>query len=216
MAHLRLLALIGIAALALGIGGRVAVHASADLPHGGSIEALGRAFVALGAPWLVVAWAVGAIAADRLRGAIAGGLALALGTAAWYWLTVATAGRGTLPYAVPLTVLWGAVGLAAGGVFGLAGAVWRRATGTLRAIGLAPAAGALAGEAVLLSSQWSGRAAAVVLALEAAAAVALLVAGRRRAPLLVTIACFCFATAATAQAESGVRDTLRQAGWAGR
>ncbi|HEX6388785.1 MAG TPA: DUF6518 family protein [Solirubrobacteraceae bacterium] len=216
MQQLRLIAVVVVAAVGLGIGGRVLVHASGELPHGASFEALGRTVVALGAPWLVVAWGVGAIAGDRLRGALAGGIVLALGTAAWYWLSIATGGRAVVLYAVPLTVLWGAVGLAAGAAFGFAGALWRSGDARLRAFGLAPAAGALAGEAVLLSSQWGGRAAAVVLALEAAAAVALLVAGRRHAPLLLTVACFCVATAATAQAEDGVRDTLRAAGWAGR
>jgi hypothetical protein len=213
---LRLVFLVAVAALALGIGGRIAIEVGGELPHGGSLQALGRAFVALGAPWLVVAWGVGAVAADRLKGALAGGVVLALGTAAWYWLSIATGGRGVVFYAVALTVMWGAVGLLAGSAFGFAGALWRTGEARARAFGLAPAAGALAGEAVLLSSQWGGRASAVVLALEAAGAVALLVAARRHAPIVLTLACFCVATAATAQAESGVRDTLRAAGWAGR
>jgi hypothetical protein len=214
--QVRLIVVVAIAALALGMGGRVAVHASTELPHGPAFEALGKAFVALGAPWLVAAWGVGAVAATRVRGAIAAGLALALGTAAWYWLTVVTGGPVAVLYAVPLTILWGGVAMVAGAAFGWAGAAWRASEGARRALALAPAAGALAGEAVLLSSQWSGRAAAVVLALEAGAAVGLLVAGGRRAPLLLTRVCFCVATAAAAQAESSVRDTLHAAGWAGR
>jgi hypothetical protein len=215
-ADIALILVTAFAALALGIGGRVAAQASAELPHGHVLNELGRAFVALGAPWLVTAWAIGAIAGDRMRGALAGGLALALGTLAWYWLTVAVGGRAVVLYAVSLAFLWGAVALAAGAAFGYIGAAWRTTRDSGRALALAPAAGALAGEAVLLSGQWSGRAAAVVLAVEAVMALGLLLAGRRRAPLLLTLVLFTFATGATAQAESVARDTLRDAGWAGR
>src|SRR4051812_50191827 len=45
------------AAVALGCAGRVAIHAGYALPHGDALAAAGRAFVALGAPWLAVAWA---------------------------------------------------------------------------------------------------------------------------------------------------------------
>ena len=65
------------AALGLGVAGRVAVHAGAHVPRGGDeLAALGRAVVALGAPWLAVAWTVGTVSRDRLRAAASGGAAL--------------------------------------------------------------------------------------------------------------------------------------------
>src|SRR5690349_14425264 len=53
------------AAAALGLAGRVAIHAGYVLPHGDMLAAGGRAFVALGAPWLAVAWGIGALSGRR-------------------------------------------------------------------------------------------------------------------------------------------------------
>src|SRR3954449_11393916 len=129
------------AAVGLGLAGRVAIHAGGALPHGDSLSAAGRALVALGAPWLAVAWGVGAMAERRWYGALVGALSLATATVAWYSLSVAAGGRATVYYAWPVAPAWALVALAAGAVFGLAGAVWRRG-GTAA---LALPAGALAG-----------------------------------------------------------------------
>jgi hypothetical protein len=197
------------AALALGVAGRVAVHAGADLPHGDELAAAGRAAVALGAPWLCVAWLVGAAAGGRLSGAVAGGLALALATVAWYSLSVAAGGRATIYYAWPVAPAWALVALGAGVACGLAGAAWRSG----HASALALPAGALAGEAMLLAGQWTGRAAQAVLTLELllAAALTLVIARRRPAALpLVLVAAVAMAIGADA-----VRDALRSVGWEG-
>src|SRR3954466_1903476 len=106
----------------LGVAGRVAIHAGGHVPHGEALAALGRAFVALGGPWLAAAWTVGALAGSRRRGALGAGAALALGTAAWYLLTVAAGGRAAMAYAVPVAAAWAGVALAAGALFGVAGA----------------------------------------------------------------------------------------------
>src|SRR3954469_6730923 len=82
------------AALGLGVAGRVAVHAGAHLPHGGELAALGRAAVALGAPWLGVAGPVGTLAGSPGRAALSGGAGLALGTFGWYALSTVTGGPG--------------------------------------------------------------------------------------------------------------------------
>src|SRR2546421_11632687 len=58
-----------VAALALGLAGRIAIHAGAVLPHGHALAAVGHTAVALGAPWLAVAWILGAYAGNRARGA---------------------------------------------------------------------------------------------------------------------------------------------------
>jgi hypothetical protein len=204
-----------VAAVGLGMAGRIAIHAGGHLPHGDAFAALGRATVALGGPWLAVAWTIGALAGSRARGALGGAAALALGTAAWYLLTVAAGGRAAVAYAVPVATAWAAVALGAGALFGFAGAAWRDGDRRERAAAIAALAGALAGEALLLAGQWTGRAADLVLGLELAVGLGLLAAARRRAPLALTLAVFAVAALAFAGIEDGVRDTLRLAGWAG-
>src|SRR4051794_30293229 len=113
------------AAIALGLAGRIAVHAGAGLPHGAALGAAGHAAVALGAPWLVVAWAVGAMSGGRLAGAFAGGVTLAAGTFAWYSLSVAAGGVAKAYYAWPVAPAWAVVALAAGAAVRLGGALWR-------------------------------------------------------------------------------------------
>jgi hypothetical protein len=210
--------LVGLAlsgALALGVAGRVAVHVGADLPHGAALSTLGRSFMALGAPWLAVAWSLGFFSRSRAGGAWAGGVALSLGTASWYLLTVVTGGPAAAPYAVPLAFAWGLVALPAGALFGLAGAVWRDGNVVQRAFAVAALTGAFAGEALLLGREWTGRAADAALAAEVVVAMALLWAARRKTPLRLTVALFALAVVAMAGAEHAVRDGLRLAGWAG-
>jgi hypothetical protein len=213
----RPLALAVAGALALGLAGRVAVHAGASLPHGRAITAVGHTAVALGAPWLAVAWIVGAYAGSRMRGAVSGAAALVLGTAAWYLLTIvaATSGWAAVHYAVPVAAAWGIVALGAGGIFGLAGAVWREREPRVRAAAIGLLSGALAGEALLLMHEWPGRAAAFVLAIELAVGLGVLALSRRRAPLALTLLFFAVATVSVMGTEGIVRDALRLAGWGG-
>jgi hypothetical protein len=211
----RLAALALAVALALGFAGRVAVHESHRLPHGDELVSLGRAAVALGAPWLAAAWAIGVLSGSRSRGARAGGAALALGTAAWYLLTVATKGASGVSYALPVAAAWVPVALVAGALFGFAGGTWSDGAPRERAVSIAALAGCLAGEALLLVGEWSGRAAELVLGLELAAAVGLLAHARRHAPLAVTLTVFGLAALACAAAEAGVREALLLAGWNG-
>jgi uncharacterized membrane protein YbhN (UPF0104 family) len=165
------------AALALGLAGRIAVHAGAHLPHGAEIAALGRATVALGAPWLAVAWAVGTLAGSPRRATLSGGAGLALGTFAWYALSAAANGRPAGDYA-GIATAWAAVALGAGALFALAGTAYRSGGRRARTAALALVAGTLAGEALLLASEWSSRAGRVALAIELGAAAAVLGAGR--------------------------------------
>ena len=172
------------AALALGVAGRVAVHAGAHLPRGGDeLAALGRAAVALGGPWLAVAWAVGAVVGRPVRAAVTGGAGLALGTFAWYAAS-AVAGGPAEDYA-RVAPAWAAVALAAGAAFGLAGAAFARGGLAMRTAALALVSGTLAGEALLLFSEWTGRASRAALAAELAVAGAVLCwarGGLRRSP----------------------------------
>jgi hypothetical protein len=206
-----------VAALGLGFAGRIAVHAGAGLPHGQAIAAVGHTAVALGAPWLAVAWLVGAMAGSRPLGVAGGAGALALATGGWYLLTIVAAAGGwaATSYAVPMAAAWGTVALGAGAVFGFAGALWRDGDRIARSISAALLSGALAGEALLLMHEWAGRAAAYVLSAELSVGLAIVVVSRRRAPLAVTLPLFVIATAAVIGSEGVVRDALRLAGWAG-
>ena len=142
-AHRRLALLALGVALGLGVAGRVAIHAGGHLPHGEALAALGRAVVALGGPWLAAAWTVGALAGSRRRAALGGGAALALGTAAWYLLTVAAGGRAAMAYAVPVAAAWAGVALA-GEALLLAGEWAGRAAAVVLAVELASGLGLLA------------------------------------------------------------------------
>jgi hypothetical protein len=70
---------------------------------------------------------------------------------------------------------------------------------------------------VLLSEQWTGRAATAILALELAAAGCLVLLTTRRAlrPLALALAVASAVAVAVALGEDAVRDALRLAGWRG-
>jgi hypothetical protein len=202
------------AALGLGLAGRAAVHAGAHLPHGDELAALGDAAVALGAPWLAVAWAVGTLAGSPARAALSGGAGLALGTLAWYGLSAAANGRPAGDYATVASA-WAALALGAGALFAVAGAAYRSGGRVVRTAALALVAGTLAGEALLLASEWSSRAGRGAVAVELGAAFAVLaLAARRTAPLLA-LALAALVAVGVAGVEDAVRDALRLAGWRG-
>ena len=199
-----------------GVAGRVAIHAGGHLPHGDALAALGRAAVALGGPWLAVAWTIGALAGSRRRGALGGGAALALapppGTCSRWPRAVARPWPTRCPSPPPGPL----VALAAGALFGLAGAALARRRRRACAPRPSPRSPApWRARRCCSPGEWSGRAAALVLASSSAVGLGLLAAARRRAPLGLTLAVFAVAAVAFAGIEDGVRDTLRLAGWAG-
>ncbi|MBX5441819.1 MAG: hypothetical protein IRZ32_09865 [Solirubrobacteraceae bacterium] len=210
-----------VAAVGLGVAARAAAGAGLIAyagPIAAPVDRLGRGAIALGAPWLAVAWLLGAFARRPALGAVAGALALAGGTGAWYAFTVWQVGRAALGYAVPVALGWSAAAVAAGAVFGIAGALWRSAPSTLaHALGAAVLAGSFLGEAILLATIWDGRAARAVLAGELALGLALAVAlliGRPRS-FVLGLGLTALVTLAAAGAEQWVRDALRGVGWGG-
>lgn len=169
---------------------------------------------ALGAPWLVCAFAVGALCTRRRIGAAAGAALLVAGTGLYYAALVYGYGDSALGYAVTMTLAWGAVAAVAGAGMGALGALWRDATGRRALLlGSLPAA-ALAGEAVLLRASWGAGAAA--LALEVLIAAVLLgLLTWRRAPLPAAVLTASLLAVVFAGAEAELRDVMRAAGWHG-
>lgn len=96
------------------------------------------------APWLWTPFVVGALARSRRQAAALGLLACTLQVGGYY----VTADLRGFPVGVTYVLVWTAAAVVGGPVFGLAGRMWRTATGRLR--GLAPAlvAGVWAAEAV--------------------------------------------------------------------
>ena len=211
------------AALAWGYGG----HAVDGLRGGAWASALG-------APWLVLAFAIGAALApralpqdaecresglyDRLGDSqrartwfvapAAGAAVLAAAVAVYYAALVDDSPR----YAVLVGVAWSAVAAPAGAFCAAAGAAWRR--GSAAAGALPPAL--LAGEALLLLGEWQHPGARAVLIAElAAAAVLLFVMALRTGARLRTLALAAVLVVACAATEDVVRDALRGVGWAG-
>jgi hypothetical protein len=181
-----------------------------------------RWVVALGVPWLVTAFAAGALIGDRRWGAVAGAVALVVGTIAYYGLRVALGGGGMqlsealLLRGAPIVVGWCAAAVVSGAVFGLAGALWRRGGSAAHVAGTALVSGALVGEALLLTQEWSTRGARLVLAAELAAGAALpFLLARRRSLILPALALTVLVALAVAVTEDGVRDALRLTGWNG-
>jgi hypothetical protein len=169
---------------------------------------------ALGAPWLVCAFAVGALIARPAMAAAAGAALLASATGLYYAALVYGYGESELDYATTMALVWGIAAGVAGGGMALAGSLWREARGRRAVVlGGLPAA-ALAGEAALLAVSWGG--AAVALAAELALAIAVLCVltwnrtSVRSALFGAAVLAVCFAGA-----EAGLRDVMRAAGWHG-
>ena len=198
---------------------RVALTVLAAIPAGlalgvvtQSVDHVDRAFRwigALGAPWLVLAFALGALARGRTAGAAGGAVALVTATGTWYALHVAGAGTGRV---APVAVAWALAAIACGSVFGFAGAHWRAG----HAAPVALLAGALAGEALVLAGEWPSHVARTLLAAQLAfAAVVPFLLTRERRALPVVLALTLVATVALGAAAEELRELARAAGWNG-
>lgn len=180
-----------------------------------------RWVVALGVPWLLTAFAAGAMVGDRVLGALAGITTLVVGTLVYYAVRISGGGGFvasdlTTTRAGLIVAGWCAASVAGGAAFGLAGAAWR--TGNLRAhvTAVSLAGGALVGEALLLMHEWAGRGARSVLAAELAVGIAApLVLTRERRWVMPALALSVAVALVVAGAESEVRSELRDLGWNG-
>ena len=197
--------------LALGVAGQLAPDLDPRLYW----------IVALGVPWLVSAFAAGALVGEPRPAAVAGATALVVGTVAYYVLRMALGGGGLLGggpalRGAPIVLGWCAAAVAGGAAFGYAGAAWRRGGALANVAGTALVSGALAGEALLLAQEWTGRGARLVLAAELALGAALpFLLARRRALIVPAFALAAVVAVGVALTEDGVRDALRLVGWNG-
>lgn len=132
-------------------------------------------------PWLVVPFVVGA--RSRTRGlAVAAGLLACVLQVAGYYATSHLRGFGVSTGTV---VEWAAVGVVGGPVFGLAGHLWRTASGRLRGLGAALLVAVWAVEAVVGYGIRLGYVDDAVV-FGAVAVTLLLTVGRRPGPLRAT------------------------------
>jgi hypothetical protein len=169
---------------------------------------------ALGAPWLVCAFAVGTLVGRRTMAVAAGAVMLTSVTGLYYAALVYGYGGSALEYATTMVLAWGVAASLAGGTMALMGSLWRDAAGHRAVVLAAVPAAALAGEAVLLGATWGG--AGVALAAELVLAVGLLcVLTWKRAPLPPALLVAIVLAVGFAGLEAEVRDVMRAAGWHG-
>jgi hypothetical protein len=173
-----------------------------------------RAAVWIGAPWLLVAFAAGALVRRGRRVAAATGAGVLTSATAAYYLVLAA--HGSLLYAAAMTVAWGAVAALVGAGCAVAGATWRSGRGPGAAIaGAVPGAAATA-EGILLLGVWRGAGATLVLLAETAVGLTL-TAGHVRSSTRIGLAVAAAAVLVVAfmLGEHQLRAGLRAAGWAG-
>jgi hypothetical protein len=170
---------------------------------------------ALGGPWLVTAFFVGAYVRAPGWGALAGGTSLTLGVAIYYAVFHWVERTASLGYAVVVGTAWGAVAFLAGAVFGYAGARWRAGSRRAHIVAGSLLAGALLGEAILLLAHWSNPTARTVLLIELAVGglVPLLTSRRRELPAAVALAAVFAMTVLVS--EHYTRAALHVVGWGG-
>jgi hypothetical protein len=173
---------------------------------------------ALGAPWLLAGFALGALWRRPLAGALAGAVALSGATLVYYVVQLALVGHVRALDAGVIAIGWTAAAAAAGTAMGALGSIWRGSAGSpvVRTLVAAVPAAALAGEAMLLAGEWRGRAAMALIAAEIALAAALLPAcAWRRASLAGSALAASLLAVAFALGEDEVREAMRTVGWRG-
>jgi hypothetical protein len=162
---------------------------------------------AIAAGWLIGAFAVGALAGSGRRAALGGAGTIVVGVLTYYGLF-----HEYSPKLVVVVAGWCTFGIAIGAVIGWAGDAWRRKQA--QAIGVALLAGALAGEAILLFGEWSGRARGILAyELVLAAALPYLLA---RPKLAQTVALTAVVAVGVTVVEANIREAMFTAGWRGR
>jgi uncharacterized protein DUF6518 len=187
------------AAVLLGVSGQIGGH------HGPGVDT--GVLFALGGPWIVTAFAVGALT----RSWVAGSAACAISVPVYYLAMVVLRAGGAAQYALWMTILWGATAVACGALFGWLGQRSRRSEGWHSA-SYALLGGTLAGEALLFLAVGSGRADGVLVAELFTGAALTVVAARPRPARVVALATAAAGVAAVA--DGALRLFMRARGWA--
>lgn len=167
---------------------------------------------ALGAPWLLAAFANGALARRRRHAMIAGAVAIVVGVVAYYLSMWRLEQRTVEGYATAMIVGWSLAGVVIGAPFGLAG--WHARFGSERssAVAMAVLVAALLAEAAYGLLVWQNHYAQAIAALEVSAAIAIAVAfGRTKRVATLALPL----SLALLACELAVTTLMRGAGWAG-
>lgn len=186
-------------------------------------------FARLGGPWLVAAHVAGAIAGWRRRpsalllGALAGAVAIALGSLTYYGLYVWLEDGFGAQRAFRLGVGWGAAGLVIGGAVGILGALvsvrWDPAVRPwLQGASVGTLGGLLVGEAIALLWVWESPGLRTMAMLEALAGVGIVLVaavGRSWRWLVAAVLAGGATVAIAPVVATLVRESLRTIGWAG-
>jgi hypothetical protein len=212
---------------ALGLMGRITTEG----PFRGAWE-----FSRLGGPWLVAAFAAGALGGWRrgvgglVLGAVCGAIAISLGSVAYYAIPVWFDGDPQLRRAAVLGVGWGTAGVVVGGAVGLLGAGFStrvamrtsrdgRPRGSwLHGAALGVLGGLLMGESIALLWVWEQPGLRTMATLEGAAGAVIVAAGaatRARRFVIAAVVAAGMTAAVAPVLTTGLRDALRTIGWAG-
>ena len=194
------------AGVALGAAGRLSDYAT-SAP---------RLVFVLGAPWVVLGFAIGLASRAPREGAVAAAGALALSVLVYYALMYGVEGRAGARYAGAMTLMWGGLAALVGVLFGAAGAAFRHGRERLRLLAISLLGGALAGEAAffLTRGQAGSRAAVLVAQLSIGVALPLVARPGRRRPVPALAATAVLALTALA-ADVAIRVAARRYGWGG-
>jgi hypothetical protein len=108
----------------------------------------------LAAPWVLTAFAVGALSRRLVHGVAVGAITLTLAVGVYYAYMRVFEGGVTLSYFLSITMLWLLLAPIAGGAFGLCGALWGegRSHWLIRPVAVATVAGLVAGESAFMLS----------------------------------------------------------------
>jgi hypothetical protein len=187
------------AGLALGVATWLTSALPGDLPF----------LAKLGAPWLAVAFALGAWTRDPVRGAFNGAIALVLATGAYYAMRYWAGEYGRSP----IGVWWVLVAVPGGMVFGAAGSAWRYGSGVARWLAVGVLLGALGGEGLYFVLRGGAPSLAIGELAVAAVLPLVLLSGRRDRVAAVAAAAILAVVGAVAVpvAWRGL-ETVRQAG----
>lgn len=107
----------------------------------------------IGGPWLVLAFALGALGHRPRRSAALGAASLACAAASYYGYVEFVQGGAAPVHLVSLALFWVMVGLGSGAVFGLAGRCWRWGSSWARVGAVSGLTGALVGESLLQATR---------------------------------------------------------------